>query len=133
MNKKVSLLFILLVLVQAAHSVEEYLGKLWEVFPPAVWLTGLISEDRHFAFIVINGGLFVFGLVAWLLFVKKGHPIAVFFIWFWIVIELLNGVVHVGWSIMQGGYTPGVLTAPVLFMVAWLLMKKHIKVKAISL
>ena len=43
-----------LVLVQAAHSVEEYLGRLWESFPPAQALTGLISQDREFGFLVID-------------------------------------------------------------------------------
>ena len=33
-----------LVLVQAAHSVEEYLGRFWESYPPACFLTGLISQ-----------------------------------------------------------------------------------------
>jgi hypothetical protein len=38
--------------------------------------------------------------------------------WFWIVIETINGVVHPLWSVLQGGYTPGVLTAPVLLVLA---------------
>jgi hypothetical protein len=26
-----------LILTQAAHSVEEYVGRLWESFPPLAW------------------------------------------------------------------------------------------------
>jgi putative acetyltransferase len=34
------------------------------------------------------------------------------------VIETINGVGHPAWSIAQGGYTPGVATAPILLTVA---------------
>ncbi len=30
-----------LIVAQASHSVEEYVGRLWESFPPARFLTGL--------------------------------------------------------------------------------------------
>jgi hypothetical protein len=39
-------------------------------------------------------------------------------IWFWVAIELVNGVGHPLWSLRQGGYTPGVATAPLLFVLA---------------
>src|SRR5881397_2539472 len=39
--------FLALVAAQTAHSAEEYLGRLWDVFPPARFVTGLISEDRR--------------------------------------------------------------------------------------
>jgi hypothetical protein len=32
---RVPMVFGTLILTQAAHSVEEYLGRLWESFPPA--------------------------------------------------------------------------------------------------
>jgi hypothetical protein len=35
--------FGVLVLAQAAHSVEEYVGRLWESFPPARFVSGLTS------------------------------------------------------------------------------------------
>ena len=110
--------FLALVLAQTAHSLEEYYGRLWEVFPPATFLTGLVSEDREFGFIVINAGLVLFGLwcAAWP--VRMQWPVAKGFIGFWIVIELINGVGHPLWSIARGGYTPGVVTAVPLFFVA---------------
>jgi hypothetical protein len=40
------------------------------------------------------------------------------FIWFWTAIELINGVGHPLWSVLQGGYTPGVATAPILLVLA---------------
>ncbi len=107
-----------LVDTQAAHSMEEYIGRLWESFPPARLLTGTISSDRELGFIVINITLVAFAL--WCLFVpiRRDLPSAVRFMWFWIVIETINGVGHPIWTLRQGGYTPGVLTAPILLVVA---------------
>jgi hypothetical protein len=34
------------------------------------------------------------------------------------VIETINGVGHPLWSLRQGGYTPGVATAPLLLVLA---------------
>lgn len=36
-----------LVIAQATHSIEEYLGRLWDTFPPARYVTGLVSNDRE--------------------------------------------------------------------------------------
>jgi hypothetical protein len=35
-----------------------------------------------------------------------------------VVIEFINGVGHPIWSLRQGGYTPGVATAPLLLVLA---------------
>jgi hypothetical protein len=107
-----------LVLAQAAHSVEEYLGRLWETFPPARFLTGLISRDLETGFLVINIGLVAFGV--WCVFwpVRRGWPSAIPLAWFWVTIQIINGVGHPLWSIRQGGYTPGVATAPLLLVLA---------------
>jgi len=42
----------------------------------------------------------------------------------WVVVELINGIGHPSWSIMQGGYTPGVATAPLLFVLAVILTRR---------
>ena len=116
MNHKVTWGFLILVLIQGLHSIEEYFGELWDVFPPAIWLTGLVSDDREWAFNVINIGLFLIGLICWLFIVRKNKPFAKTIVWFWIILELINGVIHPTWSYMQNGYTPGVFTAFLLFI-----------------
>jgi hypothetical protein len=50
--------------------------------------------------------------------VRRGRPSAAGLVWLWIGIELVNGVGHPLWSYLQGGYTPGVATAPVLLVLA---------------
>ena len=107
-----------LVLAQAAHSVEEYVGRLWESFPPARLVSGLISSDRQLGFLVLNIALVAFGVWCFLVPVRQRWPSAVRFMGVWIVIETINGVVHPLWSLRQGGYTPGVLTAPILLVLA---------------
>ena len=87
-----------LVMAQAAHSVEEYIGRLWDSFPPAHFLTGLVSPDREWSFIALTILLMAFGL--------------------WVIVEAINGITHPVWTLHEGGYTPGVATAPLLLALA---------------
>jgi hypothetical protein len=107
-----------LILAQTAHSIEEYAGRLWESFPPARFVSGLISSDLERNFLLLNVALIAFGV--WCLFrpVRRGRPVARILAWIWVTIELLNGVGHTFWSLLRGGYTPGVATAPVLLLLA---------------
>jgi hypothetical protein len=107
-----------LVLLQAAHSAEEYVGRLWESFPPARFVSGLISENLERGFLVANVALVGFGLWSWLWPVRRGWPSAKLLAWVWVTVEIVNGVGHSLWTLRQGGYTPGVATAPALLGVA---------------
>jgi hypothetical protein len=122
MNKHVRSVFLTLVLVQALHSVDEYIGRLWEVFPPARFLCSLVSENLETGFLTINIGLITFGLLCWLLLILNYQFISGF-IWFWVIIELINGIGHPTWALSEGGYVPGLVTAPVLLILAVSLIK----------
>jgi len=115
---RIKVAFGALVVAQTAHSIEEYVGRLWESFPPARFVAGLISSDRELGFIVINSALVAFGLWCLLFPVRRDWSSAAGLMWFWIVIETINGVGHLIWTLRQGGYTPGVLTAPILLVIA---------------
>ena len=110
--------FLALVITQAAHSVEEYRGRLYDIFPPARFVSGAVSHDREQGFVILNLALVAFG--AWCVFwpVRRGWHRAVGFAWVWVAIEVVNGVGHPAWSLVRGGYTPGVATAPVLLALA---------------
>lgn len=110
--------FGVLVLAQVAHSLEEYVGRLWESFPPARFLSGLFSQDLELGFLTINVSLVTFGLWCFLWPVRRGWPSAVPLAWVWVGIEVINGIGHPLWSLRQGGYTPGVVTAPLLLVLA---------------
>jgi len=124
MNNKTSKLFLLIVLFQGLHSIEEYLGRLWENFPPASFLCSLISNDLETGFLIINIGLFVVGASCWWFVVRRNKSYAKNIVGIWIIIELINGIGHPIWSLMQQSYTPGVITAPILFITAILLIKQ---------
>jgi hypothetical protein len=110
--------FCALVVAQTAHSIEEFVGRLWESFPPVTFLTGLISPDREFAFIFLNSALVAFGFWCLLWPVRRNWRSATSLVWFWVTIETINGVGHPAWSLLQGGYTPGLFTAPILLVLA---------------
>jgi hypothetical protein len=110
--------FAALVLAQAAHSIEEYFGHLYEVFPPARFASGLISQNLRLGFIIFNISLVTFGVWCCLWPVRRRTPAAVVVTWFWIVIEVINGVGHPLWSLREMRYTPGLATAPVLLVLA---------------
>jgi hypothetical protein len=112
----------LLVLAQAAHSIEEYLGRLWEDFPPARFVSGLISRDLEFGFLVANVAIVTFGVWCFLWPVSRRWPSATGIAMGWAIIELINGLGHPLWSLRQGDYTPGVGTAPVLLVLALVLL-----------
>ena len=107
-----------LVLTQAIHSVEEYAGRLWESFPPARIIVGLISSDPERGFVILNIAFVAFGVWAFLFPVRKRWPSAIPIAWFWAVMEVINACGHTLWTLRQGHYTPGVATAPVLLVLA---------------
>lgn len=120
---RVETAFGVLVLAQAAHSTEEYVGRLWESFPPARFVSSLVSNDLDRAFLFLNVCIVAFG--AWCYFwpVRRQWSVAPAILWLWIIVETINGLVHPLWSIRQGGYTPGVLTSVILLFLAVYLAK----------
>ena len=110
--------FLALIMVQALHSVEEYRGGLYEVFPPARFVSGLISQNLEHGFVIFNVALVGFGLWCFLEPIRRGWPSAVFFVWLWVALELVNGVGHLSWTLAELRYTPGVATAPFLLVLA---------------
>ena len=115
---RIQLTFLALIAVQAVHSAEEYRGRLYDVFPPARFVSGLISNDLERGFLIGNVALVVFGFWCFLWPIRRDWRIAVPLAWLWVGIEIINGIGHPLWSALQGGYTPGVATAPVLLVLA---------------
>ena len=115
------LVFLFLILAQGAHSVEEYVTRLYEVFAPAHFVSSLVSNDLALGFLVANGVLVTFGLWCWAVPVRSGWHAARGLIWFWTILELGNGTGHLALALSRAGYFPGVVTAPLLIVFAlWL-------------
>jgi hypothetical protein len=115
---RIQLSFLALIAVQAAHSVEEYRGRLYEVFAPARMVSALISDDLDRGFLIGNVALVAFGLWCFFWPIRRGWRAATSLAWLWVGIELINGTVHSLMSLRAGGYFPGVATAPLLFALA---------------
>ena len=121
MNHRTTIAFLFLVLAQAAHSVEEYYGRLWETFAPARYLCGLVSKDPETGFLIIDITLILFGLWCWWFPVRKNYSYAKGLIIWWIVMESINVIGHTAWAIDEGGYRPGIATVPfILILVIYL-------------
>ena len=121
--------FLILVLVQAAHSVEEYSTRLYDRLAPAHYVSDLIGSDRRIGFAIFNIALVAFGL--WCCFgpVRGGTRGGPALAWLWAVLEFVNGIAHLVWAAIAGSYGPGLWTAPLLVIaalrLAWSLRARH--------
>ena len=106
--------FALVIAAQAAHSVEEYVFRLFDVFAPARFVSTLFTNDAATGFALANGALVAFGIWCYAARVRSLHPSAFAYAWFWTCLELANGTSHILQSFIRGGYFPGVGTAPLL-------------------
>lgn len=110
--------FLALIVAQAAHSIEESIFRLFDVFAPARFVSGLVSSNLCVGFAVANALLVLFGLWCYFARVRTGHPSGSTFAWFWAVLEVANGINHGVLALSRGGYFPGVATAPALLGVS---------------
>jgi len=115
---KLSSAFLLLIIAQAAHSIEEYIARLYDVLAPARIISEAISADRPTGFLIANLALVSFGLLCWAFPVRRGWPAARPVAWVWVVVELANGVGHLLFAFGTAGYFPGLATAPLLLLAA---------------
>jgi hypothetical protein len=110
--------FALLVLAQAAHSVEEYLGRLWEALLPPRVVSLVFSSDPERGFLVANVVIVVFGLWCCAWPVRRNWRIAPTLVWGWVMVEIANGILHPLAALVFWRYIAGVVTAPLLLVVA---------------
>lgn len=116
--------FGVMVAIQAVHSIEECVGRLWESYPPARFLVGLLPADPAQSFAGLNVALVAFGVWSHFWPVRRGWASARSLLWLWIVVEIINGITHSTWALWTGGYTPGVATAPLLLILALYLARQ---------
>ena len=116
--------FFALIATQAAHSIEEYVGALYDSFPPARFVSGLISSDLERGFLIANVVVVTFGAWCAIWPIRHAWASAPLLAWLWVTIETINGIGHPLWSLAQGGYTPGVVTAPLLFVLAMVVARR---------
>jgi hypothetical protein len=110
--------FLLLIALQAAHSIEEYALGLYEVLAPARFVSQIVPGSPALGFAIVNAALVAFGLWCYLARVRPGHASSRGWAWLWVAIEIGNGIGHPLLAVASGGYFPGVVTAPLLLIAA---------------
>ena len=127
MNRKVRAAFLALILLQAAHSTEEFIFKFYERFPPMrIIYQGLPNLTKP-AFAISNLFLFLIGLSCFYYWIKPERKGARTVIWVWIVMESFNAIAHFVWAILIRGYNPGLVTGILfvpLLIYLWHLMRR---------
>jgi hypothetical protein len=115
-------LFLGLALTQAAHSIEEFYFRLYDVLAFTRWFVGLISSNLAFGFAV--GNTLVVAFMFWTYFrrVRLAAVSATVWLWGWSFLELANGTGHILLAVGAGGYFPGLYTAPFLLLISLALM-----------
>jgi len=109
MSNKVRISFLILIVLQALHSMEEYIFKIYEVFPPMVFLYRNAPQLARPAFIFFNVLLVAAGMICFL-WVRPGRRGARTIVWVWVVLESSNLLAHLVWAILIRGYNPGLIT-----------------------
>lgn len=120
-NPKSQRLFLALIVFQMAHSIEEYIFELYNVFAPARFVSGLVSNDLATGFAILNTTLVAFGLWCAFVPVRRNWSMARTLAVGWAVVEVLNGTTHILLAVGVGGYFPGVATAPLILVPGLLL------------
>jgi hypothetical protein len=120
--------FLLLIVVQAAHSLEEFVFRLYDVLAPARAISEAVGlGDRPTGFAVFNAALLLFALWCWVAQVHPGGRGARGIAWFWALLEVANALGHIALAIEAGGYFPGLATASVLLPAGGVLLWRLVR------
>jgi protein-S-isoprenylcysteine O-methyltransferase Ste14 len=101
---------------QMAHFAEEYATEFYRRFPEAL---GLAPWSGAF-FIIFNACWFV--IWSWAAFgIQQGQRAALVPAWFFAIAATVNAIAHPLLALRAGGYSPGLISSPLLgFVGVWL-------------
>jgi hypothetical protein len=121
--------FLFLIAAQAAHSLEEYFGALWEVLAPARAVSGVFSQDLPTGFAIANTLIVLLGILCYLGPIRRSWRGATAIAWFWVLLEFGNSVGHTVFAVTEGAYFPGLYTVPFLLAFSLLVAARLLKAK----
>jgi len=123
MRHRISILFLLLIIAHVLHATEEYFGKLWEIYDPAIFVCNLVSSNPENGFFIINIVFLIIALVYWRLLIYKNDSPSYVLVWIWIILQSINVMGHIVWTISRRAYTPGIISAFLILLLVILLTK----------
>jgi hypothetical protein len=123
LDSRSRLAFLMLVVAQAAHSIEEHAFELYDVFGPARFVSGLVSDNLQLGFAVANIAIVALGIACYVVWVRPGRPAARTCVWIWALVECVNGIGHPAIALARGQYFPGAATAPLLLVLSLYLLR----------
>ena len=125
MNDKIRAAFLVLIVVQVLHSIEEVIFEFYEVFPPMRLVYRDAPHLARPAFIISNVVLAMAGLICltrWVWPARRGSRTVV---WAWVGGEAFNVIAHCVWAALVREYNPGLVTVfgfvPVVVYLSYLL------------
>ena len=127
MNNRIQVAFLLLIVLQTLHSIEEFIFRFYEVFPPMVSVYRNAPHLARPAFILANSILVLVGFVCLFCWVWPGKRGAKTVVWVWIGVESFNLIAHCVWAVLIRAYNPGLVTGlgfvPVVVYLIYLLWR----------
>jgi hypothetical protein len=127
MSYKIKVAFLMLIGLQALHSIEEVVFRFYELFPPMAFIYRDAPYLAKPAFIISNAFLILFGLFCFFRWVRPAGKSAKTVVWFWIAIESFNVIAHLVWGAFIRAYNPGSATVllflPILIYLGYQLQR----------
>ena len=122
MNNRIKIAFLTMISLQAVHSVEEYIFKFYEAFPPMQFIYRDAPDLAKSGFVTFNLLLFLFGIICFFYWVQPARKGARVVIWVWIAIQLATIASHAIWVMSVGDYHPGLATVPLFVPIVVFMM-----------
>ncbi|HEX8266907.1 MAG TPA: HXXEE domain-containing protein [Pyrinomonadaceae bacterium] len=127
MSYKIKVAFLMLIGLQALHSIEEFVFEFYERFPPMAFLYRDSPHLAKPAFFISNVLLVLFGVFCFFRWVQPASKSAGTILWFWITIESFNVAAHLVWAFFIRDYNPGLATVllflPILIYLGYQLQR----------
>jgi len=127
-SRKLSCLYILGIIIQLMHFLEEYYTGFYKALP-SIFNTNSWTGSQFIIFNIIWLSIFLLAAIG----TFKKIRLSFLIVWFFILIGGVgNGIMHIGLSLIQKEYFPGTVTAFFLFVIG-LIMIKTITSSSISI
>ncbi|MEM9925359.1 MAG: HXXEE domain-containing protein [Cyanobacteria bacterium P01_D01_bin.50] len=130
-SEKIAHFYWFLGLAQVVHSIEETYTNLYDYFAVmSQALHNIIHWIPAFGISADWFAIFNYLMIALILgsvpSVEKGSGWSFYLMWIWAIVEFLNGIFHISMWFIKGGYFPGGISGPILFVLSILFIQQLI-------